>query len=731
MSDKDYLDVWVCDVETFKDCFTLVAANESKKKMYVFEISSRKDDSQRLRKFLGQLYKNKETLVGFNFVGFDYPVIVHFLENKGITCTELHEFANDIIAAQNSEDDKFKYQVPKNKQWIRCVDLYLINHFNNKARATSLKMIEFNMRSEMIEDLPYNPTDDLTEDQIQKIVEYNKHDVLETLKFYKECLGAVKFRDVLSEQLGMDVTNFDDTKIGKQFFINELEKNDPEACYKNVGGRKIKRQTKRDSIDLSETILPYIKFKRPEFKAVKEWVAKQVITETKGVFTDIEEHELGELAKYAHMETKSKKLKTKETKDRDLYKQVRKRIREEDLDESEVEQLEDSIYGVPDQDEIDELLELHPKGWVERTRLKSGKTSFNFNWRIAPNLNTVVDGFVWDFGVGGVHGATAGKSYVKDESQRIMSWDVTSYYPNLSIRNRIYPEHLGEMFCDVYEELFERRKKYPKGTPQNLSLKLSLNASYGASNDKYSVMFDPKFTMKITLAGQLSLAMLGEWLVEGCETLNIIMVNTDGLEFTVHPDEVEKSTQICQEWEKATKLQLEGEEYDKLFIANVNNYVGVFTDGKVKRKGAYEYEGLGWHQNQSALVIKRAAVLEMTDGIPLEKTIRDCRDPYDFMLRTKVPRSSRLVLRYHDSDGDLMREEQQQNITRYYIANDGGSLIKVMPPLPKDPEKEREIGIDKEWLVKTCNNMKNFDWDINYDYYISEAKKLVNAVGEF
>jgi len=96
MTDKDYLDVWVCDVETFKDCFTLVAANESKKKMYVFEISSRKDDSQRLRKFLGQLYKNKETLVGFNFVGFDYPVIVHFLENKGITCVDLHEAVDSL-----------------------------------------------------------------------------------------------------------------------------------------------------------------------------------------------------------------------------------------------------------------------------------------------------------------------------------------------------------------------------------------------------------------------------------------------------------------------------------------------------------------------------------------------------------------------------------------------------------------------------------------------------------
>ena len=38
--------------------------------------------------------------------------------------------------------------------------------------------------------------------------------------------------------------------------------------------------------------------KRPEFIAVLEWFSKQRITETKGVFSDIEEHQLGDVAKY-------------------------------------------------------------------------------------------------------------------------------------------------------------------------------------------------------------------------------------------------------------------------------------------------------------------------------------------------------------------------------------------------------------------------------------------------
>ena len=97
-------------------------------------------------------------------------------------------------------------------------------------------------------------------------------------------------------------------------------------------------------------------------------------------------------------------------------------------------------------------------------------------------------------------------------------------------------------------------------------------------------------------------------------------------------------------------------------------------------------------------------------------------DPYDFLLRTKVPRSSRLVLCYDDGT-----EVLQQNICRYYPSIEGGKLVKIMPPL-EEGEEERRLGIDTDWNVKTCNDIKDFTWNLNYDYYITEANKLVNAI---
>lgn len=43
--------------------------------------------------------------------------------------------------------------------------------------------------------------------------------------------------------------------------------------------------------------------------------------------------------------------------------------------------------------------------------------------------------------------------------------------------------------------------------------KLSTNSVYGKSNSEYSFLYDPLYTLKTTLAGQLALCMLSEMLM--------------------------------------------------------------------------------------------------------------------------------------------------------------------------------------------------------------------------
>ena len=135
-------------------------------------------------------------------------------------------------------------------------------------------------------------------------------------------------------------------------------------------------------------------------------------------------------------------------------------------------------------------------------------------------------------------------------------------YPNIAISNRVYPEHLTEKFCDIYEDVYNQRKSFAKGTAENAMLKLALNSVYGDSNNKYSVFYDPKYTMNITINGQLSLCLLAEKLLT-IEGLKIIQVNTDGVTVAVP---IDKETDIIKYFidGRTSGLQLEFADYSKM-----------------------------------------------------------------------------------------------------------------------------------------------------------------------
>lgn len=291
-------------------------------------------------------------------------------------------------------------------------------------------------------------------------------------------------------------------------------------------------------------------------------------------------------------------------------------------------------------------------------------------------------------------------------------------YPNIAISNNVYPEHLSKEFCVIYKDVYEQRKSFDKKSAENAMLKLALNGVYGDSNNEYSVFYDSQYTMKITINGQLSLCLLAEKLLT-IDGLTIVQVNTDGITVLCPRDKRTEYDNICKEWQEQVKLQLEFAFYDKMYIRDVNNYIALYVDGKTKNKGAYEYKDLGWHKNHSSLIIPMAAEAVMLRGENLEDFIKNHPDKFDFMLRTKVPRSSRLVLKMEDGT-----EIPQQNICRYYPCKTGGKLVKIMPALEEGGE-ERHLGIDTEWNVQPCNNMDDFKGDIDYDYYIAEAKKLI------
>lgn len=726
MSEALFKDHIIYDLESYPNIFSYCGVNSDGTDIKVFEISDRKNETKELLQELRRLVVEKKLLVGFNNVGFDYNLIHYIIEeakkakSKGVelklSAKKLYNQTQKIINSYKGEG--FGMKVREDEVVIPQIDLYLINHFDNKAKATSLKTLEVNMRSENVEDLPFTVGTSLNDEEKDILIKYNKHDVLQTLKFYNHCVDMIKLRYDLTEKYGFNCLNLNDSKIGGKFFMSKIEKENPNAFFvRDEHGRRKMRQTPRDKIVIKDCLFPYVKFSTPEFKALKSWFEKQVITETNGVFSNIEEHLLYDLANYCEMVVKKVKFKTK-----------------------------------PNDTEVAEFMKLHPKGWVEEIELKAMETlkdsdgnpvkeeyidektgkvktrnvkvpkkSYYGCYRIAETLNVVYGGMRIDYGLGGLHGAVQGH-HKSTEDEVIMSYDVASMYPNIAIANSVYPEHLNRSFCKSYEDFYNERKKFAKGTSENLAIKLGLNATYGNSNNKYSPFYDPMYTMKITVNGQLTLSMLMEKVVEKFDA-KLLMGNTDGAEFLINRKYVPDVERLINKWENYVGLQMEGIFYDHMYIRDVNNYISIYDNGEIKHKGQYVYSGLGWHQNHSALVVPMAVEHEVLGKGSVEDFIMNHKDPYDFLLSTKVPRSSRLVLVSECGlDIDL------QNICRYYPSTTKGKLVKIMPPLEEGGD-ERRLGIMTEWGVKVCNDMKDFTWEINYDYYISEALKLLEPFG--
>ena len=638
---------YIYDIETYPNVFTMVAKCTRTSYYWIFEISEHTNQLDDLVNFLYTLHKSNARMVGFNNLNFDYPAIHAIMEGEARTYYEIYQKAQ----AQINSTEQFK-SIPHWSEHVTQIDLFKIHHFDNKARSTSLKALQFAMRTQSLEDLPFKPGTAIPLDQIPNLIKYNIHDVDETHNFYELSLPAIKLREELSERYDENFLNANDTRIGKQIFIQALEKAKPGCCYDSY---RNPIQTWRPTINLADCIFPYVRFNHPEFQRIHSYLMQRTITETKNAF----------------------------------------------------------------------------------------KATCN------------VGGLEFHFGTGGIHASVNNKIYQATDERVIIDLDVTSYYPSLAIANQVYPEHLGVTFCEQYAALKAERVKHEKGSPVNAALKLALNGVYGDSNNPYSPFYDPQYTMTITLNGQLLLCMLAEWLLT-IPTLELIQVNTDGLTVAVNINQASMVDSCRKAWEQYTQLELEEAHYSRMWIRDVNNYIAEYENGKTKCKGAYD-TNKQWHQDTSQLICAIAAYNEMVNGTPIEATVYSHKDLFDFMIRAKVPRNCRL----------LWGNDEIQQTSRVYVATlgCGKPLTKVMPPLKSKertvttlqhpvtkhvmeldkeedievatkryyqtvkqevvPGPERHIGICAGHEVKLANVMPHTLTDINYNYYINEAKKLI------
>ena len=352
--------------------------------------------------------------------------------------------------------------------------------------------------------------------------------------------------------------------------------------------------------------------------------------------------------------------------------------------------------------------------------------------------------FTFVYGLGGIHGSVDNLLIESNDEYSIIDCDVSSLYPSIAVANKMYPAHLGPEFYEVYKNdivdvRLAEKAKGKEGNKHIISgLKESANSSYGKSNDTFSWMYDPQYTLQTTINGQLMLTMLSEMLFE-IEDLSIIQINTDGITVKIPTIRTSRYYEICKQWESLTKLQLEYNEYSKMIILDVNNYIAVYKDitKEPKCKGRCEFKDIPLYKDKSHNIIPIAFYEYFVNNIPIETTILNHKNIFDFCAGKKAKKSkesgnSRYEL--HNIIDNKLNIVKLSKTVRYYVSNKGQYLIKCYDNGNKEyveaPIKTRFGVID--WRVTYFNKAVYYDdfklYDINYRYYIMKTQNLIDLV---
>ena len=150
---------------------------------FFFEVSDRINQIEEFRSAMRHWSYHKYTQVGFNNIGYDYPIQHAIMTDPTITC------AADIFAVSKRIidtpwNDRFSNRIPVYQHIVKQIDLFMVHHFDNQAKSTSLKMLEFVMRMKNIQDLPFPPETVLTHEEMDILIAYQRHDIDSTYNFY-------------------------------------------------------------------------------------------------------------------------------------------------------------------------------------------------------------------------------------------------------------------------------------------------------------------------------------------------------------------------------------------------------------------------------------------------------------------------------------------------------------------------------------------------------------------
>lgn len=341
---------------------------------------------------------------------------------------------------------------------------------------------------------------------------------------------------------------------------------------------------------------------------------------------------------------------------------------------------------------------------------------------------------------GGVHGAKPCVTVEETDDRVIINQDVGSLYPNSMINFGYCSRSMKDP--EAYVKLVRKRLAYKKEGDKMRAdaLKLVVNTVYGAMLNLFNDLADRWAGRSVCISNQLAMTMLIVQLAKHCETIDFVNINTDGIMFTIDKKEVELSETIVATWCEITKFEMERDDFKKVIQKDVNNYIGIKHDGKMKTKGGFVslYNG-GNFKTNSLSIIHKAVVDYLVEGTPVETTINDCKDIFAFQQIVKTGNSYEGAYHYINNERVSI-----QKVNRVYAVKNPiyGAIVKgkwITEKRKKDKSTGKMISEPVEpplWSEDTISECPNHAFidnenvltidELDKDYYIDMAKKRID-----
>jgi len=357
-----------------------------------------------------------------------------------------------------------------------------------------------------------------------------------------------------------------------------------------------------------------------------------------------------------------------------------------------------------------------------------GERVINLTDEIAYKI--IINGSGYKLMSGGLHSIDGPKRFKSNNKYIYIDADVNSYYPFMVLNYKVKPRHLTLAFFKIAEMVVVKRIEI-KGRVQNGTatpqdkvgaegLKIVANAGFfGKFGSEFSWLRDIKALVTVTINGEFNLLMFIEYLE--AHDFHVVSANTDGIVTRVERDRIGLYYTLCHDWENKTNLTLEFTEYNDYCRTTVNDYYSINTKGKFKTKGDFS-DQLDISKAFMHPIVPKAIKKFFIEGIPIDKTLHECTDIYDFCMSIKT--GSNYINEFHEVNGSELQITRLQKNIRYYVSARGGTLLK------RDKNDNSLHNMVKGYTVIIFNDFipkpTIFDYHINYNYYKMKCMGIID-----